>query len=171
MGRGDPCTLSEVPSVWLTRICVGLNHKAISQGFCALMVILASQIIFLSQWINGTELVSIYHGYYDYNICALHSNVEENEQPLHSGFQMPGFLYCSSEEMPVTHTWTNKTVMKPATSHPHLSLGMMGSGEQAGDCTCHLLQPFICSNCLFVDTEVLSGSVVADTPSWQHAAG
>ena len=115
--------------------------------------------------------MSIYHGYYDYNICALHSNVEENEQPLHSGFQMPGFLYCSSEEMPVTHTWTNKTVMKPATSHPHLSLGMMGSGEQAGDCTCHLLQPFICSNCLFVDTEVLSGSVVADTPSWQHAAG
>ena len=31
----------------------------ISQGFCALMVILASQIIFLSQQIYGTELVSI----------------------------------------------------------------------------------------------------------------
>ena len=50
-------------------------------------------------------------------------------------------------------------VMKPAISHSHLSLGVMGSGEQAGDRICHLLQPFICSNSLFVDTEVLSGSV------------
>ena len=33
----------------------------ISQGFCALMVILASQIIFLSQQIYGTELVRISH--------------------------------------------------------------------------------------------------------------
>ena len=33
----------------------------ISQGFCALTVILASHIIFLSQQRHGTELVSISH--------------------------------------------------------------------------------------------------------------
>ena len=43
------------------------------------MVIFASQSLFLSQWLNRTELVSIYHYYYDKSIYASHSKAEEYE--------------------------------------------------------------------------------------------
>ena len=99
MGRGiaGPVWSSRV---WSPSICVGLSHKSISQGFCALMVILASQIIFLSQWINKTELVRIYHYYYDKSNYASHSNADEYEQALHSVFQCQGSLTAPVRKCP-----------------------------------------------------------------------
>ena len=56
-----------------TTICLGLNQKPESQAYCALLLVLANEIISVIHCVNCNVLVSSYHCYYDNNIYACHS--------------------------------------------------------------------------------------------------